>query len=68
MSISDSGLASDLLLSRRWQELLTTQQSAAGTTIRDKSGNIVNIQTAFATLLPGFHAVAFTIFDQAANS
>jgi CheY-like chemotaxis protein len=63
MSISDSGLASDRLLSRPWKEFLTTQEVAAGISIRDKAGNIVNIQTAFATLLPGLHAAAFAISD-----
>jgi len=66
MSVSDSEVSSDPLLSGPWQEFLTNPQSA--TTLRDKRGNIMNIETAFATLLPGLHAAAFAISDHAADS
>ena len=42
-----------------WQELLTQQQAAARTVIRDRSGNTVRVQTEFATVLPGLHVAAF---------
>jgi excisionase family DNA binding protein len=67
MSVSDSEVASAPRLAAPWHEFLTNPQSAVGTTIRDKSGNIVNIQTAFATLLPGLHATAFAISEHAAD-
>jgi two-component system, cell cycle response regulator DivK len=70
MSVSDCEVASDPdpLLAGPWHEFLTNPQSAAGITIRDKRGNIANIQTAFATLLPGWHAAAFAISEHAADS
>jgi PAS domain S-box-containing protein len=67
MSTSDVGLPSELVLSAPRQELSTTQQSAAETTIRDKKGNTVNVHTAFARLLPGLTAAAFAISEQPAN-
>jgi PAS domain S-box-containing protein len=67
MSVSDSEFASNPLLSRCWREYLTNQQSGAGTTIRDKRGNIVNVQTAFATLGPGLHAAVFAVSDMRQN-
>jgi PAS domain S-box-containing protein len=67
MAGSDSELASDPILSRPWQEFLTNQQTAAGSTLRDKSGNVVNVHTAFATLLPGLHAAAFAVSELAVD-
>jgi two-component system, cell cycle response regulator CtrA len=67
MSTSDVGLAPDPPLSGPGQEFSAAQPSSAGTTIRDKSGNTVNVQTAFATLLPGFTAAAFAISEHAAQ-
>jgi CheY-like chemotaxis protein len=67
MAGSESELASDQFLSRPWQGFLTNQQNAAGSTLRDKSGNIVNVHTAFATLLPGLHAAAFAISEHAVH-
>jgi PAS domain S-box-containing protein len=65
MSVSDFGGSSLRLLADSWREFQTNQRSAIQTTIRDKSGNVVNIQTAFATLLPGLHAAAFAIEHEA---
>jgi PAS domain S-box-containing protein len=67
MAGSDSEFSSDQFPSRPWQEFLTDHQTAAGSTLRDKSGTIVNVHTAFATLLPGLHAAAFAISEHAAD-
>ena len=58
-SIHQAGLGLAPTLSEHWQELLTQQQAAAGTVIRDRSGNTVRVQTEFATVLPGLHVAAF---------
>ena len=58
-SIHHAGLVLAPTESEHWQELLTQQQAAAGTVIRDRSGNTVSVQTEFATVLPGLHVAAF---------
>ena len=65
MSFSDSGGNSHLLLADSWREFRMNQRSGIQTTIRDKRGNVLNIQTAFATLLPGLHAAAFAVEHEA---
>ena len=58
-SIFDAGLTLNPPASERWQEFLAQQRFAAETKMRDRNGNIVSIQTEFATILPGLHAAAF---------
>ena len=58
-SIFDTGLALNPRVSEGWQEFLARKQSAAKTILLDSSGNVVSIQTEFATILPGLHAAAF---------
>jgi PAS domain S-box-containing protein len=58
-SIHHPGLVLAPSVSEHWQELLTQQQAAARTVIRDRSGNSVRVQTEFATVLPGLHVAAF---------
>jgi len=58
-SIFDAGLTLNPPASERWQEFLAQQRFDAETKMRDRNGNIVSIQTEFATILPGLHAAAF---------
>jgi PAS domain S-box-containing protein len=58
-SIFDTGLALNPRVSEGWQEFLSRKQSAAKTITQDRSGNVVSIQTEFATILPGLHVAAF---------
>lgn len=58
-SIFDAGLALNPRVSEGWQEFLTRNQSTARTITLDRSGNVVSIQTEFATILPGLHVAAF---------
>jgi PAS domain S-box-containing protein len=58
-SIFDAGLTLNPPASEGWQEFLAQQRSGAETKMRDRNGNIVRIQTEFATILPGLHAAAF---------
>jgi PAS domain S-box-containing protein len=58
-SIHHAGLVLAPTESEQWRELLSQQQAAAGTVIRDRSGNTVSVQTEFATVLPGLHVAAF---------
>jgi PAS domain S-box-containing protein len=57
-SIFDTGLALNPRVSEGWQEFLTRKQSDQTITL-DRSGNVVSIQTEFATILPGLHVAAF---------
>jgi CheY-like chemotaxis protein len=58
-SIFDTGLALNRRVSAGWEEFLARKPSAAKTITLDRRGNIVSIQTEFATILPGLHAAAF---------
>jgi DNA-binding response OmpR family regulator len=58
-SIFDTGLALNTRVSEGWQEFVARKQSAAKSILLDRSGNVVSIQTEFATILPGLHAAAF---------
>ena len=58
-SIFDTGLELNRRVSAGWEEFLARKQSAPKTIMLDRSGNVVSIQTEFATILPGLHAAAF---------
>jgi PAS domain-containing protein len=58
-SILDVELELNPRVSESWQDFLAQRQSAARTITLDGSGNVVGIQTEFATILPGLHAAAF---------
>ena len=64
MSIFDSALGVDLPIARHWQDFLTDQPGNPETTIRDRRGNRLNIQTAFETILPGLHVAAFATWAE----
>ena len=57
-SIFDTGLALNPRISEGWQQFLDRKESAAKTILPDRGGNVVSIQTEFATILPGLHAAA----------
>ena len=58
-SIFDTGLDLNRRVSAGWEDFLARKQSAPKTIMLDRSGNVVSIQTEFATILPGLHAAAF---------
>ena len=58
-SIFDTGLALNPCVSEGWQQFLDRKESAAKTILPDRGGNVVSIQTEFATIcLLGLHAAA----------
>jgi PAS domain-containing protein len=57
-SIFDTGLALNPRVSEGWQQFLDRKESVAKTILPDRGGNVVSIQTEFATILPGLHAAA----------
>jgi PAS domain S-box-containing protein len=58
-SILDTGLALNLRVSAGWEEFLSRKQCDTKTITLERSGNVVSIQTEFATILPGLHVAAF---------
>jgi PAS domain S-box-containing protein len=58
-SIFDTGLVLNRRLSSAWEEFVARKQCDRETISLDRSGNVVSIQTEFATILPGLHAAAF---------